>query len=69
MEKYENEFLNFTEASKEIRYSPSWLRQHYRDEDIPFYQISARKILFKKSDLLEWLYSKRVGCAQERSFK
>lgn len=54
------EFVGIKEASKLIRYSVPSIYRKVRQKAIPFYRVGRRKIVFKPSELSEWITGKKV---------
>ena len=49
----QNRYLNLLESSKYLGLSKRYLRQHLKQ--IPHYRVGSRKLLFKKSELDQWM--------------
>ena len=58
------EFLDITEASGFLKLKKSTLYQLVFKREIPFYK-NTKKLLFKKSDLINWVDKHRVHTIQE----
>ena len=58
------EFLDITEASGFLKLKKSTLYQLVFKREIPFYK-NTKKLLFKKSDLVNWVDKHRVLTIQE----
>ena len=56
----EEEIFNKEEAAKFMSVSISTIKRWMADGNLPYFKPSARKVLFKKSDLLKFLDSFEV---------
>lgn len=60
----EVEFINIDEASKFLRLKKATIYQMVFKREIPFYK-STKKLLFKKSDLIEWVEKDKILTVKE----
>jgi excisionase family DNA binding protein len=60
----QTEFLDITEASDFLKLKKSTLYQLVFKRGIPFYK-STKKLLFKKTDLVDWVDKDRVFTIRE----
>jgi excisionase family DNA binding protein len=51
-----DQFLNVDEACEFLRIKKSWLYQNHKHAGIPSHNI-GRKLIFKQSELVEWVSS------------
>ena len=61
-------FLNIDETSEFIKMKKSSIYQLVYQRSIPYYK-PGKLLLFKKSDLVNWIESKRKGTAEELASK
>jgi excisionase family DNA binding protein len=57
MSKSDDSFLNVDEACEFLRIKKSWLYQNHKIAGMPSHNI-GRKLLFKKSELVDWVMDK-----------
>lgn len=60
----ETEFMNIDEASSFLKLKKTTIYQMVFKREIPFYK-STKKLLFKKSDLIEWVEKDRILTVSE----
>ena len=60
----ETEFMDIEETSKFLKLKKSTLYQFVFKRQIPFYK-STKKLLFKKSELIDWVEKDRVLTIRE----
>lgn len=51
----ERDVLVFNEACELLRVSPSFMRDLIKNSAVPYARLGARKIVFSRKSLLEWL--------------
>ena len=64
MQRKETEFMDIEDASKFLKLKKATLYQMVFKREIPFYK-STKKLLFKKSDLINWVEKDRVYTIKE----
>ena len=64
LQRREVEFINIDEASKFLRLKKATIYQMVFKREIPFYK-STKKLLFKKSDLIEWVEKDKILTVKE----
>lgn len=57
--------MNFTEASKYLNVSKSYLYKCTHKHLISFYKPGGKKIFFSKKDLDEWIFKNRIKSDSE----
>ena len=57
MSNLDDAFLNVDEACEFLRIKKSWLYQNHKIAGMPSHNI-GRKLLFKKSELVDWVMDK-----------
>lgn len=63
--KREKEFLSFQDAASYLAISKSTLYKHTSACNIPYYKPNGKLILFKKSDLDNWIRKGRIPSNDE----
>lgn len=51
----DRDIFTFAEACDYLRVSPSFLRGRVKDNDVPYARLGARKIIFSRLALLDWI--------------
>ncbi|MBS4035868.1 MAG: helix-turn-helix domain-containing protein [Ignavibacterium sp.] len=64
----ETEFMDINEASSFLKLKKTTIYQMVFKREIPFYK-STKKLLFKKSDLIEWVEKDRIYTIEELQSK
>ena len=64
MQKNETEYMDIDEASNFLKLKKATLYQMVFKREIPFYK-STKKLLFKKSDLIDWVDKDRIYTVKE----
>jgi excisionase family DNA binding protein len=52
--------MNIEDASKFLGYSKAYLYKMTCNRQIPYYRPNGKKIVFKKSELEEWIFKHRI---------
>jgi len=64
MQRKETEFMSIDEASQFLKLKKATIYQMVFKREIPFYK-STKKLLFKKSDLIDWVEKDRIYTLKE----
>lgn len=64
MQRKDTEFLSIDEASQFLKLKKATIYQMVFKREIPFYK-STKKLLFKKSDLIDWVEKDRIYTLKE----
>jgi len=57
----QSEYLSLEEAAKFLKMSKSTLYKHTHRRTVPFYQPHGKLIVFKKSELQDWVEGKQTN--------
>lgn len=58
------EIMGKSECCRLTGFKPSTISKYMNERSIPYYK-SGKKVLFKKSEVLEWLLSNRIQTTEE----
>lgn len=64
LQRREVEFMDIDDASKFLKLKKTTIYQLVFKREIPFYK-STKKLLFKKSDLIDWVEKDRIFTLKE----